>query len=146
MPPFPAILLCHSYRNDSILLGLFRPTIYSFPQWLNMTIDFPTYELLCPFFFSFSWASLAHLLPFTNFAFSWAITNFIGLPWPNYFILILGVHGLAINPLLSFFALLWTYRGPFSLSISYTAHGYAISLFSGFFKPIYLLKSHLFIS
>ena len=31
-------------------------------------------------------------------------------------------------------------------SISYTAHGYAISLFPGFFKPICLLKAHLFIS
>ena len=58
-----------------------------------------------------SWASLAHLLSlgflisFTNFAFPWAFTNFIELPWPNYFILILGVYGLAINPLLSLFAL-----------------------------------------
>ena len=62
-------------------------------------------------FFSFSWASLANLLPlgflihFTNSAFPWTITNFIGLPWPNYFILILGVYGLVINPLLSLFAL-----------------------------------------
>ena len=31
-------------------------------------------------------------------------------------------------------------------SISYTAHGYAISLFPSFFKPIYILKAHLFIS
>ena len=56
----------------------------------------------------FFWASLAHLLslgflgPFINFAFPWAFTNFIGLPWPNYLILILGVHGPAINPLLFF--------------------------------------------
>ena len=64
---------------------------------------------------------------FTNSAFSWAITNFIGLPWSNYFILILGVHGLAINPL-------------------YTAHGYAISFFLSIFKPIYLLNAHFFIS
>ena len=55
---------------------------------------------------------MAHLLPlgflihFTNFAFSWAITNFIGLSWPNYFILIPGVYELAINSLLSLFALL----------------------------------------
>ena len=59
----------------------------------------------------FSWVSLAHLLslgflsPFTNSAFPWAFTNFIEFPWPNYFILILGVHGLAINPLLSFFCI-----------------------------------------
>ena len=111
LPSFPAILLCHFCHNDSILLNLFRLAIYSLPQWLNIAIGFPTYGLLCPFCF-FSWASLAHLLPlgflilFTNSAFSWTITNFIGFPWPNYFILILGVHGLAINPLLSLFALL----------------------------------------
>ena len=99
----------------------------------------------------FSWASLAHLLslgflnPFTNSAFWWAFTNFIGLPWPNYLILILGVHRLAINPFLCLH-----YFEPTVVhshfSISYTAHGYAISLFPGFFKPIYLLKAHFFIS
>ena len=100
----------------------------------------------------FSWASLAHLLslgfliPFTNFALPWAFTNFIGLPWLNYLILILRVHRLAINPLLSLFALLWTCSGSFSLFYTHTTHGYAISLFLGFFKPIYLLKAHLFIS
>ena len=55
---------------------------------------------------------LGFLIPFTNSAFPWAITNFIGLPWPNYFILILGVHGLAINPLLSLFALLLGLQWP----------------------------------
>ena len=111
-----------------------------------MTIGFPTYGLLCPFCF-FSWASLVRLLPlgflipFTNSTFSWAITNFIGLPWPNYFILILRVHELAINPLLSLFALLLGLQWPIlTFSTLYTAHGYAISLFPGFFKPIYLLK------
>ena len=117
-----------------------------------MAIGLPTYWLLCPFCF-FSWASLARLLPlgflipFTKSAFPWAITNFIGLPWPNYFILILGIHGLAINPLLSLFALLLGLQWPILIfSKSYTAHGYAISLFPGFFKLIYLLKAHLFIS
>ena len=55
---------------------------------------------------------LGFLIPFTNSAFPWAITNFIGLPCLNYFILILGVHGLAINPLLSLFALLLTLQWP----------------------------------
>ena len=42
--------------------------------------------------FVFSWASLTHLLSlgflsfFLNFAFSWAFTEFFGLPWPNYII------------------------------------------------------------
>ena len=76
-------------------------------------MGFLIYGLLCPFF---PWASLAHLFtldflnPFTNFVFPWAFTNFIRLPRPNYFILILGVHGPAINPLLSLLALLWVYR------------------------------------
>ena len=107
--------LCHSCCNDSILLDLFRPVIYSFTQWLNMAIGFPTYGFLL----FFSWASLAHLLsldfliPFINFAFSRAFTNFIGLPWPNYLFLILGVYGLAINTLLSLFALLLGLQWPF---------------------------------
>ena len=72
-------------------------------------MGFLTYGLLCPFF---PWASLAHLFalgflgPFTNFVFSWAFTDFIGLPEPNYFILILGVLEPTINPLLSLLALL----------------------------------------
>ena len=94
---FLVISLCHSYYNDLILCHI-------------------TVSLLF-----FSWASLAHLLslgflnPFTNFAFPWAFTNFIGLPCLNYLILILGVHRLAINPLLSLFVLLWACSGPFSL-------------------------------
>ena len=83
-------------------------------------MGFLTYGLLCPFCF-FSWASLAHLLPlgflihFTNSAFPWAITNFIGLAWPNYFILILEDNELAINPLLSLFALLLGQQCPILL-------------------------------
>ena len=62
-----------------------------------------------------SYVLLGILGPFTNSAFPWAFTNFIGLPWPNYLILILGVHGPAINPLLSLFALLWACDSLFSL-------------------------------
>ena len=121
-------------------------------QFCWASFGLPIYGPLCPFCF-FSWASLARLLPldflilFTNSAFPWAMTNFIGLLWPSYFILILGVHGLAINPLLSLYALLLGLQWPIlTFSKSYTAHGYAISLFPGFLKPIYLLKAHLFIS
>ena len=62
--------------------------------------------------FVFPWASSAHLLAlgfldlFTNFVFSWAFTDFIEPPWPNYFIFILGIYEPAINPLLSILALL----------------------------------------
>ena len=33
-----------------------------------------------------------------------------------------------------------------TFSTSYITHGFAISLFPGFFKLIYLIKTHLFIS
>ena len=105
--------------------------------------------------FVFLWASLAHLLvldflgPFTNFVFSWAFTDFIGFSWPNYFILIIGVYGPAINPLLSLLALLSACRGPFLLFSHHTLPMgllLATSLFLGSFKPICFLKAHLLIS
>ena len=97
-------------------------------------MGFLTYGLLCPFFL---WASLAHLLAlgflghFTNFVFPWVFTDFIELPRPNYFILILGVYGPAINPLLSLLALLWACRSQFLLFFtSHTAYGFATHYFS----------------
>ena len=60
--------------------------------------------------------------------------------------LILGVLGLAINPLLSLFLLLWTCRSPFSLFHIIYCPWFAFSLFLGSFKLIYVLKTHLFIS
>ena len=60
--------------------------------------------------------------------------------------LILGVHGLALTPYFLYFH----YFGPViahsHFSTSYTAHGLLFSLFPGSFKPIYLFKTHLFIS
>ena len=105
--------------------------------------------------FVFPWASLAHLLAlgflgsFPNFVFPWAFIDFIGLPWPNYFILILGVYGPVINPLLSLLALLWACRGPFLLFSHHTLPMgllFAISLFPSSFEPICFLKAHLLIS
>ena len=115
-------------------------------------MGFLIYGLLCPFF---PWASLAHLFtldflnPFTNFVFPWAFTDFIRLPRPNYFILILGVHGPAINPLLSLLALLWVCRAPFLLFSHHTLPMgllLTISLFPGSFEPTCFLKAHLLIS
>ena len=115
-------------------------------------MGFLIYGLLCPFF---PWASLAHLFVlgfldhFINFVFQWAFTDFIWLPRPNYFIFILGVHGLAINSLLSLLALLWTYCGPFLLFSHYTLPMgliLTISLFPGSFEPICFLNAHLLIS
>ena len=120
LPSFSAVLFCYFCCNDSILLGLFRPAVYSFPQWLGMTIGFPTYRLMCPFCLSlghpwptyFLWAFLTILLTLHFHGF---LLTSLGFPWPNYLILILGVHGPSINPLLSLFALLWACGDPFSL-------------------------------
>ena len=109
-----------------------------------MTMGFLTYGLLCPFCFPlgiigpFELLALSFLGPFTNFVFLWAFTDFIGLPCPNYFILILRVYGSAINPLLSLLALLWACRSPFLLFSHHTLSMgllLAISLFLGSFEP-----------
>ena len=114
------------------------------------------------------WAPLSHLgsfVPFYSFkhprpvCFPWAsstlfltshhhglLLNSLGFPGLITLFLILGVHGLAINPLLSLFSLLWTCRGPFSLFHTIYCPWFVFSLFPGSFKPIYLLKTHLFIS
>ena len=116
-----------------------------------MAIGFPTYELLCPFRFSlghpwpicFLWALLSllltlhpHGLLLTSLGFLGPITSFSSL----------GFMGLSLTP----YFLCLHYFGPVvahsHFSISYTTHRYAISLFPDFFKPIYLLKAHLFIS
>ena len=44
----------------------------------------------------------------------------------------------------SLLSLLWACRGPFSLFHIIYCPWFAFSLFSGFFKPIYLLKAQLF--
>ena len=81
--------------------------------------------------------------------FHWAFTDFIGLPRPNYFILILGVYRSAINPLLYLLALLWACHDPFLLFSHHTLPMgllLTISLFPSSFEPICFLKAHLLIS
>ena len=109
--------------------------MYSFPNGLTQPYAFLLMGSCVPFVLP--WASLAYLLvlgflgPFSNFVFPWAFTDFVGLPWPNYFILILRVYGLAINPLLSLLALLWAYHSSFLLFFtSYTTYGFATCYFS----------------
>ena len=149
-------------------LGSFVP-FYSFghPRPISsLSGSFVPFGLFCPFFsfghpqpvssllgyfvpFVFPCArllSLGFLGSFPNFALPWAFTNFIGLPRPNYLILILGAHGLAINPLLSLFSLLWACRGPFSLFHIIYCPWFAFSLFPGSFRSVYFFKTHLFIS
>ena len=148
---FPAILFCYSCCNDSILLGLFRPSVYSFPQWLGMTIGFPTYGLLRPFCLSlghpwpicFLWASLTLLL--TLHSHELLLTS-LGFPDPITLFSSLGFISLSLIPYflcLHYFGLATTLS---HFSTLYTVHGYAISLFPGFFKPTCLFKAHLFIS
>ena len=127
--------------------------MYSFSNGLTRPWAFLLIGSCVPFVFP--WASLAYLLALgfldslTNFVFSWAFTDFIGLPQPNYFILILGVYGPVINPLLSLLALLWACRGPFLLFSHHTLPMgllFTISLFLVSFEPICFLKAHLLIS
>ena len=103
LPSFPAILLCHSCPNDSILLSIFRSTVYSFLQWFNMAIGFPTYRLLCPFVFSlghpwpiwFLWASPSLLL--TLHSHELLLTS-LGFPDPITSFSSLGFMGLLLTP------------------------------------------------
>ena len=104
---FPATLNCYSCRNNLILVDLFWVSrLFLFSVACHEHCFAFTYGLLCPFGLSFGhprpdcflWASSARLLiPHSHEFF----TNFIGLPRPNNLILILRVHGPAINPLLS---------------------------------------------
>ena len=65
---------------------------------------FSLHGLYCPFLWACGpWASSAHLLAL--YSHGLLFTNLIGLPWPNLLILILGVHGLAINPYFLYIAL-----------------------------------------
>ena len=69
LPLFLAISLCHSCCNDSILLGFFRPTVYSFPSGLTWPSVFLLMGSCVPFVFL-----LGILSPFA----------FFGFPYPFY--------------------------------------------------------------
>ena len=89
------------------------------------------------------WASLVLLLTLHSHG---LLLTSLGFPGPITLFSSLWFMGL---PLTRYFLCL-RYFGPvvalFHFSISYTAHGYAISLFPGSFKPTCLFKAHLFIS
>ena len=114
-----------------------------------MAIGSPTCGLLCPFCLSlghpwlicFLWASLALLLTLHSHG---LLLTSLGFPGPITLLSSLGFMGLPLTPYflcLHYFEPVVAYSH-FSI---YTAHGYAISLFPGFFKPIFLFKAHLFI-
>ena len=84
----------------------------------------------------FPWASLALFL---TLHFHGLFTNFFGFPRPNY---------LIPNSALPFpYFLCLHYFGAVvahsHFSTSFTAHGFAIPFFPGFFKLVYFLKAHL---
>ena len=89
------------------------------------------------------WASLALLLTLHSHGF---LLTSLGFPSPITLFSSLGFMGLPLTP----YFLCLHYFGPVvalsHFSTSYTAYGYAISLFPGFFKPTCLFKAHLFIS
>ena len=91
----------------------------------------------------FPWASSAFFLTSHHHG---LLLNSLDFPGSITLFLILGVHGLAINLLLSLFSLHWACRGPFSLFHIIYCPWFAFSLFPGSFKPIYLFKTHLFVS
>ena len=105
-----------------ILLGFFGPAIYSSPNGPVRPLVLLLHHWRAPVSHLFSlgrprpvcspWASSALFLSLHSHGF---LLNSLGFPGPITLSLILGVHGFAINPLLSLLSLLWSYRGPFSL-------------------------------
>ena len=91
-------------------------------------------------FYWILWASPTLFLTLHSYGF---LLNYLGFPNPITSSLILETHGLAINFLLS---LLWACHDPFSLFHIICCPWFAFFLFPRSFKPIYLLKTHLFIS
>ena len=136
-----------------ILLGLFRPAIYSSPNGPVRPLVLLLHHWWAPVSHLFSlgrlgpvcspWATSTLFLTLHSYG---LLLNSLGFPDPITLSLILGVHGFAIDPLLSLLSLLWACRGPFSLFHIIYCSWFAFSLFPDSFKPIYLLKTHFFIS
>ena len=90
----------------------------------------------------FPWASSTIFFTLHSHGF---LLNSLGFPNPITLSIIIGVHRLDINPLPSLLSLLWACRGPFLFFHIIYCQWFSFSLFSGSFKPIYLLKAHFFI-
>ena len=137
----------------SILLGLFGPAVYSSPNgpvrplilllhhWRAPVSHLFSLGCLSPV--CFPWASSAFFLTWHSHG---ILLNFFGLPWPNYIIPHPWGSLACHKPLLSLVSLLRACHGPFSLFHIIYCPWFAFYLFPGSFKPIYLLKAHLFIS
>ena len=160
-PPFflllsPAIPLYHSYCEvvlfqygwASLGLPFILPLMAQQGHWFLCYI---TSRLLCPICFPLGipgpFAFLGLPRPFFLISYYHRLLlNSLGFPGLITLFLILGVHGLAINPLLSLLSLLKVCCSPFSLFHIIYCPWFAFSLFLSSFKPIYLFKTHLFIS
>ena len=145
-PLFLAMSFCYSCCNNLILLGLFQASrlfllLVAWHGHWSAFID----GLLCPFWLSlghprpvcFLWTSSAFLLILHSHG---LFTNFIGLPWSNNLILILGVYGLAINPYflsLHYFGLAAAFS---RFSTSYTAHRMLFFSFRASLSPLASLR------
>ena len=116
-----------------------------------MATGFLTYGLLCPFCFSlghpwpicFLWASLTLLLTLHSHGF---LLSSLSFPDPITLFSSLWFLGLTLTPYFLCLRYFVPAVAQSHFSISYTAHGYAISLFPGSFKSTCLFKAHLFIS
>ena len=105
-----------------ILLGFFGPAIYSSPNGpirpLVLLLHYwrapvsHLFYLRCPWPICLPWVSLA---PFLTLYSHGLLLSSLGFPKPITLFLILGIHGLAINPLLSLLSLLWACCDPFLL-------------------------------
>ena len=136
-----------------ILLGLFGPAVYSYPNGLVWPLVLLLHHWRAPVSHLFSlerprpvcfpWASSVLFLTLHSHGLSLNSLGFLGLITLS---LVLGVHGFAINPLLSLLSLLWACRGLNSLFHIIYYLWFSFSLFPDSFKSIYLLKAHLFIS
>ena len=137
----------------SILLGLFGLAIYSSPNSLIWPLVLLLHHWRAPVSHLFSlgrpwliWFPWASSVLFLTLHSNGLLLSSLGFHGPITLSLILGVHGLVINPLLSLLLLLWAYHGPFSLFHIIYCSWFSFSLFPGSFKLIYPLKAHLFIS
>ena len=120
LPYYSIILAAKSF--SSILLGPFGPAVYSSPNGLVRPLVLLLHHWRAPVSHLFSlgrpgpiyfpWASSAIFLTLHSYGLLLSSSGFLD---PITLSLILGVHGLAINPLLSLLSLLWVYRDPFSL-------------------------------
>ena len=121
----------------SILLGLFKPAVYSSPNCPIRPLVFLLHHWRASVSHLFSLGRLGPVcFPCTSLAFFLTLhshghlVTLLGFPSPITISFILRAHRLAINPLLSLLALLQACCAHSHFSTSHTAHGFATSLSS----------------